>query len=76
MKRYLIRWKINENCTYAKIFDADTKADAIDDAKRSFARMAPARKNLLLKDRLEVKELIEENGKGNGDNNGIEDEED
>ena len=75
MKRYLVRWKINEHCTYAKIFDTDTKADAIDEAKRHFGKMAPARKNLLVKDRLEVRELIE-NGKENGDNNGIKDEED
>lgn len=76
MKRYLIHWKINEHLTFSKIFDAPDKKTALADAKKHYTRSMPARINLWKPERLEVIELIEENGKDNGDNNGIQDEED
>lgn len=69
MKRFLIRWKINEHCSFDKIFDAPDKKTAVADAKKYYTRSMPARINLWKPERIEITELIEQ-GKENGDNNG------
>jgi len=69
VKRFLIRWKINEHCSFDKIFDSPDKKTALADAKKHYSRSMPARINLWKPERIEVTELIE-NGKDNGDKNG------
>jgi hypothetical protein len=73
VKRYLIRWKINEHCSVADIFEGETKKDATEAAKKTFTKMMPLRKELWKPERIEISELIE---KENGDNGYTEEDED
>lgn len=73
MKRYLIRWKINNHLTFTKIFDAPDKKTALADAKKHYLKSMPLRAELWKAENIEITELIEE-GKDNGDNYAEEDE--
>ena len=73
MKRYLIRWKINEHCSFDKIFDSPDKKTALADAKKHYSRSMPNRIDLWKPERITVTELIE---KENGDNGYTEEDED
>lgn len=76
MKRFLIRWKINNHLTFTKIFDAPDKKTALADAKKHYLKSMPLRAELWKAENIEVTELIEQ-GKVNGDENGnLEEEQD